>query len=144
MAQVRPRRAVPKVGPHVQTSSDGGARRNPKSEDCSPGDMPTNPGGGGKKPPGGKAVAAPGGDGGGANNPFKDGGPFPTFEDSVGLPPGSLDNVENIGPATNEEMKDLGFSQKWVGEGPDGTWYSAYSTDDGTLWAGGKISSRNW
>ena len=39
---------APTVGPHVQTSSDGGARRNPKSEDGNPGDMPTNPGGGGK------------------------------------------------------------------------------------------------
>ena len=52
----------PKTGPQVQASPDGGARRNPKTEDGNPGDVPTNPGGGGKKPPGGKAVASPGGD----------------------------------------------------------------------------------
>lgn len=79
-------------------------------------------------------VAAPGDD----ENPFKDGGSFPTFEDAVGLPQGSLDNTENISPATNGKMTDLGFSKKWVAQGADGTWYSAYSNDDEMLRGGWK------
>ena len=99
----------------------------------------SNAGRGGKKPPGGKAVAAPGGDGG---NPFKYGGPFKTFEDAVGLPPGSLDGAENIGPATDARMNEYGFTQKWIGQDwSTGDWYSAYYNPDTGEWAGGKGSS---
>jgi hypothetical protein len=125
-----------KPGPKVQPSpSGGGARIPPKTEDGNPADA--NPGGGGKKPPGNGNVAAPGDE-----NPFKDLGPFKTMDDACGLPPGSLDNMQKIGQADNNEMNKAGFKQKWIGQDwASGDWYSAYRNPSTGEWAGGKPSS---
>lgn len=92
--------------PSKGSQSTGPQTRSPRQATAgrSAGDgcRPINSGGGGEKPPGGNAVAAPGGE----DNPFKDGGPFKTMDDACGLPPGSLENMQNIGRATGREMLD--------------------------------------
>jgi hypothetical protein len=122
----------PHTGPQVQPSPIGGGARNT-------GNCPTaNPGGGGKKPPPGPMVAAPGDD----ENPFKDGGPFKSFDAACGLPEGSLENRQYIDPATNDAMRRNGFKQKWIGQDwLTGDWYSAYYNETTNMWQGGKPSS---
>ena len=99
---------------------------------------PAGPGGGGKKPPGNGNVSTSAGD----ENPFKDGGPFKTFEDAAGLPPGSLDNVGNIGARKDPTMSNNGYTQKWIGQDwATGDWYSPFRNPETGGWAGGDTSS---
>jgi hypothetical protein len=67
---------------------------------------------------------------------------FPTFSDAVGVDE-PCTNMEMIGATNNPDILAQGFTQRWVGLGPDGVWYSAsYCPSRGT-WAFGHVSSRN-
>jgi RHS repeat-associated protein len=67
---------------------------------------------------------------------------FDTFEDATGVI-GELTEVEYIGETNNPGIAVQGYTQKWVGKGPDGQWYSASYNPTTNKWSFGKLSSRN-
>ena len=64
------------------------------------------------------------------------------MDDACGLSPGSLDNMQYIGKANDQIMREYGFTQKWIGQDlATGDWYSAFKNPGTREWAGGDTSS---
>ncbi len=66
---------------------------------------------------------------------------FDSFEDAVGL----LDDADNMqmSPTGDPNLRNAGYTEFWRGQGPDGTWWSAFYNPRRGKWGGGHLSSGN-
>lgn len=91
------------------------------------------PGGAGQQPPT-QPPAPPG-----TPDPFEEN--YESFQDAVGQLHG-LEGIEVL-ETRNPGARSQGFTEKWIGRAPDGTWYSAFRNPQTGRFSGGKRSSRN-
>jgi RHS repeat-associated protein len=82
------------------------------------------------------AMSASGGGGGDVFDEF-----YESFEDAIG----ELHQATDIDvvPTNHPGAIAQGFTEKWIGKGSDGQWYSAYHNPTTGQFTGGKLSSRN-